>query len=98
MSSILKGIKLYETHSTGTTIGSAGIGGGSGLGIEKSPIEKALENGWRKTTIEADDIEFEGNVTREELEAKAKELNIGFNSKTSNETLTERINEALKEG
>jgi len=61
-------------------------------------IERELENGWRKTTIEADDIEFEGNVTREELEAKAKELNIGFNSKTSNETLTERINEALKEG
>ena len=37
----LKG--LEETHSTGTTIGSAGIGGGSGLGIEKSPIEKVLE-------------------------------------------------------
>jgi hypothetical protein len=34
---------LEETHSTGTTIGSAGIGGGSGLGIEKSPIEKVLE-------------------------------------------------------
>jgi len=35
--------KVTETHSTGTTIGSAGIGGGSGLGIEKSPIEKVLE-------------------------------------------------------
>ena len=35
--------KVTETHSTGTTIGSAGIGGGAGLGIEKSPIEKILE-------------------------------------------------------
>jgi hypothetical protein len=34
---------VAETHSTGTTIGSAGIGGGSGLGIDKSPIEKVLE-------------------------------------------------------
>ena len=36
-------IKMQETHSTGTTIGSAGIGGGAGLGIEKSPFEKVLE-------------------------------------------------------
>lgn len=35
--------KVTETHSTGTTIGSAGVGGGAGLGIEKSPIEKILE-------------------------------------------------------
>jgi hypothetical protein len=34
---------LDETHSTGTTAGSAGIGGGAGLGIEKSPMEKVLE-------------------------------------------------------
>lgn len=34
---------LEETHSTGTTVGSAGIGGGAGLGIDKSPIEKVLE-------------------------------------------------------
>lgn len=35
--------KVDETHSTGTTVGSAGIGGGVGLGIDKSPIEKVLE-------------------------------------------------------
>lgn len=35
--------KVTETHSTGTTVGSAGIGGGVGLGIEKSPMEKVLE-------------------------------------------------------
>ena len=36
--------KLEETHSTGTTIGSAGIGGGAGLGIESSPTTKILQN------------------------------------------------------
>lgn len=35
--------KVDETHSTGTTVGSAGIGGGVGLGIDKSPIEKVIE-------------------------------------------------------
>ena len=35
--------KVDETHSTGTTVGSAGIGGGAGLGIDKSPIEKVIE-------------------------------------------------------
>jgi hypothetical protein len=34
---------LDETQSTGTSVGSAGIGGGAGLGIEKSPIEKVIE-------------------------------------------------------
>jgi hypothetical protein len=38
-----KSKELDETHSTGTTVGSAGIGGGAGLGIEKSPIEKVIE-------------------------------------------------------
>jgi len=35
--------KVDETHSTGTTAGSAGIGGGAGLGITKSPMEKVIE-------------------------------------------------------
>lgn len=34
---------IEETSSTGQGGGSAGIGGGSGLGIEKSPMEKVLE-------------------------------------------------------
>ena len=42
MSSIIKGI-IEETSSTGMGGGSAGIGGGSGLGIDKSPIEKIIE-------------------------------------------------------
>jgi hypothetical protein len=42
-SNMLKGILIAETHSTGTTIGSAGIGGGSGLGIEASPMTKILQ-------------------------------------------------------
>jgi len=36
--------QLEETHSTGTTIGSAGIGGGSGIGTEASPIVQAFQN------------------------------------------------------
>ena len=36
--------QVFETHSTGTTIGSAGIGGGAGLGIEASPTTKILQN------------------------------------------------------
>jgi hypothetical protein len=43
---------LEETHSTGTTIGSAGIGGGSGLGIEKSPIEKVLEKPFKCSPVD----------------------------------------------
>ena len=45
--------KVTETHSTGTTIGSAGIGGGSGLGIEKSPIEKVLEKPFESLSEDA---------------------------------------------
>jgi RNA polymerase sigma factor (sigma-70 family) len=39
----LKQQGVSETTSTGTTAGSAGIGGGAGLGITKSPIEKVIE-------------------------------------------------------
>jgi len=35
--------------------------------------------------------------TREELEEKAKELQIGFNKNTKNETLLQKINDALAE-
>ena len=35
--------KMNETSSTGMGGGSAGIGGGAGLGIDKSPMEKVLE-------------------------------------------------------
>jgi hypothetical protein len=36
--------QLEETTSTGTTAGSAGIGGGSGIGVEASPTTKILRN------------------------------------------------------
>jgi len=39
----LKQQGVSETISTGTTAGSAGIGGGAGLGIDKSPMEKVIE-------------------------------------------------------
>jgi hypothetical protein len=40
-------------------------------------------------------IEDMSPATREELEQKARELGIGFNKRTSDETLAERIAEAL---
>jgi hypothetical protein len=36
--------KLEETTSTGTTAGSAGIGGGSGIGVEASPTTEILQS------------------------------------------------------
>jgi len=46
----LKQQGVSETTSTGTTAGSAGIGGGAGLGIDKSPMEKVLEKPLGETT------------------------------------------------
>jgi RNA polymerase sigma factor (sigma-70 family) len=43
LAKVLKQQGVTETSSTGMGGGSAGIGGGAGLGIEKSPIEKVLE-------------------------------------------------------
>jgi hypothetical protein len=42
-------------------------------------------------------IEDDAPVTRDELEAKAKELGVGYNSRTTDETLLERINEKLSQ-
>lgn len=41
-SGIMQGVA--ETTSTGTSVGSAGIGGGSGISVEASPIVKAFQN------------------------------------------------------
>lgn len=59
-SGIMQGVA--ETTSTGTSVGSAGIGGGSGIGVEASPIVQAFQNQIDEDTI------------RPNLAAKLKEL------------------------
>ena len=64
-------------------------------------IEKHLEQGWFKTTTEADnadlDIDDDGEVTRNELETKAIELGIKFDGRTSDKKLYALIEEKLGE-
>lgn len=64
-------------------------------------IEEALAQGWHLTTTEAKnatiDSNLDGEITRSELEAKAKELNIPFRSNTKDETILKAINEKLGE-
>lgn len=72
-------------------------------------LEKHLSDGWSETPNDATsklDIgeelstllaeETQADVEREGLEARAKELGIGFNIKTTNETLSQRIATALE--
>lgn len=66
-------------------------------------LKEALVCGWFETIGEAidgkasepDEPISEDAATREELEQKAKELDISFNARTSDEKLLERINEKL---
>lgn len=46
---------------------------------------------------EPEEVDEDSPPTREELEAKAKELGIGFNKNTKDETLLEKIEAALDE-
>ena len=63
-------------------------------------LDKAMGADGAKEVLDAAE-EFEDAVddvspaTRDELEAKAKELGIGFNSRTKDKTLAERIAEAV---
>jgi hypothetical protein len=55
----------------------------------------ALESSAKEPIIE--EVDEDSPPTREELEAKAKELGIGFNKNTKDETLLEKIEAALDE-
>lgn len=74
----------------------------------KEQLKEALADGWFETMAEA--IEGKAAITsdpvdetaddnapptRKELETQAKELDISFNARTSDEKLLERINEQL---
>lgn len=68
---------------------------------EGGATEDALSKGWHLTTTEAKlgkiDSNDDGEITRDELEAKATELGINFRSNTKDETILKLINEKLGE-
>lgn len=70
--------------------------------VDEDDIEEKLNDGWFRTASEAvadaeskGDTDLDGDVTRKEMEIKAKELGIKFNHKTTNESLMTKIDEAL---
>lgn len=65
----------------------------------ESELDKALADGWFKTTPEAkEDTPFDDQApTRAEMEEKAVELGISFPSNIKDETLFKKIAEAMEE-
>ena len=55
-----------------------------------------LSNASAKPKVEAVEIDEVSGPSREELESKAKELGVSFNSRTSDITLSDRITAALE--
>lgn len=76
-------------YKPGKMLELRGIGWVSYKTIE---CDAEIPSGWFDSPKEA--LASEGKTAeREHLEAKAKELGIGFNVRTTDETLIERINE-----
>ena len=97
-------IMLYKSD------GSQKIHGGmfDTLIVEQDGLEDALNDGWFKSTSEALDVdpveeqakhdaESEAKPTREEMETKAKELDISFSPNIGDDNLLARIQQALKD-
>lgn len=70
--------------------------------VDEDDIPEKLKEGWYRHPIEAKganeakgDADLDGEVTRAEMEIKAKELGIKFNHKTTDASLMAKINEAL---
>lgn len=70
--------------------------------IDEDDIEAKLSEGWYRHPLEAKsvneakgDTDLDGEVTREEMETKARGLGIKFNHKTTNTSLMAKINEAV---
>lgn len=67
--------------------------------VSKARGEALIGKGWLSVVPaekeEENEIDVYSAPTREELEEKAKELCVGFNKRTTDETLLSRINEAL---
>lgn len=72
--------------------------------VEGDDVEGALKDGWHKTTVEAKDatgaeVDADGNgrVTKKEIIAKLKELDVEFDSRASKAELEEVLNEHLQD-
>ena len=67
--------------------------------VDEKEISDKLKEGWYLTTTDAKkvDSDDDGEVTREELEHKAKELSIKFDGRMSDKNLLAKINEKLGE-
>jgi 23S rRNA G2445 N2-methylase RlmL len=67
----------------------------------KEDFEAKLKDGYFETLPEAmgeePAIDKVSPPTREELEAKAKELDIGFNNRTTDKSLSKKIEDKLKD-
>jgi hypothetical protein len=64
---------------------------------DEASLSRLLSAGWFRTLPEAISGEHEDNSapTREELEAKASELNIAFDGRTTDKKLAEKIEASL---
>ena len=68
------------------------VAGAADEAEEAALVAKGWSPSWEKAVGIEDDV---SPPTREELEAKATELGVKFNARTKDETLAERIKEAL---
>lgn len=72
--------------------------------VSEDDVEGALKDGWHKTTVEAKeateaevDVDGNGRVTKKEIIAKLKELDVEFDSRASKAELEEVLNEHLQD-
>lgn len=87
---------------SGTTYQSIGVD-------NKQELDEKISQGWHDSLVKAVDAflnpskpvdtqeenDDDSHVTREELELKARELNIKFDGRTSDKTLLKRIEETI---
>lgn len=90
---------VYQTPGThqraGGTYSYRGV-------VDGDQLEAALANGWFRTLPEAiagehENLADNSEPTREELEAKAAELSIHFDGRTTDKSLAEKIEHVLSE-
>lgn len=67
--------------------------------VDEKEVDEKLKEGWYLTTTEAKKVDSnnDGDVTREEIEHKAKELGIKFDGRMSDKNLLAKIEEKLGE-
>jgi len=73
------------------------IAKGWSASYEEAIAEKRADAIIEKAEAFEDAIDEVSDATRDELEAKAKELNVSFNARTSDKKLAERIAEKLED-